>query len=131
MENDFDREIELASDPWLGWARTVLSLGGFVYALMAIGLGPLMSLQFWVDDAVPKGLAIAMTLVFCVMSLVLGGLFALVQFAASSGLASGKKWAWIAGLVVGAIYLPSCTCFPFGAVILYGLLNEKTRKLFT
>jgi uncharacterized membrane protein (DUF2068 family) len=127
----FDREIELASDPWLGWARTVLNLGGAFYLLMALGLGPLMSLQLWVDPNIPQGVAIGLTLVFYLMALVMCGGFAALQFAAASGLAGGRKWAWIAGLVVGAIYLPSCTCLPFGAVILFGLLNEKTRRLFS
>lgn len=126
----FDRELELATDPWLGWARTVLSLGGFAYLLFALFLGPLMSLQLWLDPNVDTTMAVVFTVVFTVISIVVCGPLSLVQFAASSGLGNGRKWAWFAGLAVGLLYLPSCTCFPFGAVILYGLLNEKTRRLF-
>jgi hypothetical protein len=38
-------------------------------------------------------------------------------------------WAWIAGLVVGVLYIPSLF-LPFGAMIFFGLLPETSRKEF-
>jgi hypothetical protein len=40
-----------------------------------------------------------------------------------------RFWAWIAGLVVGALYAPSLF-LPLGVMILVGLLSEGSRKEF-
>lgn len=40
-----------------------------------------------------------------------------------------KYWAWIAGLIVGGLYIPSLF-FPFGAMIFIGLLTNASRKEF-
>ena len=40
-----------------------------------------------------------------------------------------KFWAWIAGVIVGALYAPSLF-LPFGIMILVGLLAEGSRKEF-
>ncbi len=40
-----------------------------------------------------------------------------------------KYWAWVAGLIIGAIYLPSLY-LPFGVLILIGLLSGSTRLEF-
>jgi hypothetical protein len=40
-----------------------------------------------------------------------------------------KFWAWVAGLIVGALYAPSLF-LPLGVMILIGLLSESSRNEF-
>jgi len=40
-----------------------------------------------------------------------------------------KFWAWVAGLIIGALYAPSLF-LPFGIMILVGLLAEGSRSEF-
>ena len=40
-----------------------------------------------------------------------------------------RYWAWIAGLVVGGLYVPSLF-LPLGVMIFVGLLSDSTRKEF-
>ena len=130
MDADFDRELELASDAGIGYARSVLSFCGAVYLALALLLGPLLSAPLLLDDGAGTGLKVAMLAFNSLLAVVFSGGFAVVNFVAGSGLARGKKWAWVVAIGLGAIYLASA-CFPFGAVVLYGVLNEKTRKLFS
>jgi hypothetical protein len=51
------------------------------------------------------------------------------NFAAAVGLRRRKKWAWIAALVLAALYATSI-CLPFGAVIGYALLRGDVRRQF-
>jgi hypothetical protein len=124
-----ERLIEIALDPWVGWSRTALWFCGVVYVLFGLTLGPLMAAPFMLDPTMPEGLGVGLAVVMTVISLVICGGFGLLNFVAAAGLGRGAKWGWILAVVVGAIYLPS-GCFPFGGIILYGMLNDRTRKLF-
>jgi hypothetical protein len=124
-----ERLIEIALDPWVNYTRYALWFCGAIYFLFGLGLGPLMSAPFLLDPTIPENMGMIMAVVFTLVTLVICGGFALLNFIAAAGLARGAKWGWILAVVVGAIYLPSA-CVPFGAVILYGMLNDRTRKLF-
>jgi hypothetical protein len=54
---------------------------------------------------------------------------AVANFAAAVGLSRGAKWAFIATLVLAALYVTSI-CFPFGGVMLYALLRRDVRERF-
>jgi hypothetical protein len=124
-----ERLIEIALDPWVGYARMALWFCGVVYFLFGLTLGPLMAMPFLMDPTLPENMGVILAVVFTVVTLVICGGFGLLNFVAAAGLGRGARWGWILALVVGAIYLPSA-CVPFGAVIMYGMLNDRTRKLF-
>lgn len=125
-----ERMIEILLDPWVTWSRYTLWFCGVAYFLIGLTFGPLMAAPFLLDPNMPEGLGIGMAVVFGLFTLVICGGFGLMNFVAASGLGRGAKWGWILTLVVGAIYLPS-GCFPFGGILMYGMLNDRTRKLFT
>jgi uncharacterized membrane protein YedE/YeeE len=69
-----------------------------------------------------------------IFTVIMGGFIFLVSivvsflnFVVAYGLKKRRKWAWIGGLILGAIYTASI-CFPFGAVILFALF--KNQKAF-
>lgn len=124
--DEFERLDILNNDGALTWSRYLLFFAGFAYLLMACGFpfyftGYAMPPEAGASPIIAWAVAIVCSLMF--------GFFAILNFAASSGLANGKKWAWVLSLVLGALYLPSC-CFPFGALILFALLREKVRSVF-
>ena len=45
------------------------------------------------------------------------------------GLKENKYWAWVAGIVISALSIPSFY-FIFGILGLMGLLNKETKKAF-
>src|SRR5688572_4224084 len=124
-----ERLIEIALDPWVNYSRYTLWFCGVAYVLLGIGLGPLMAAPLFLDPSIPEGMGTGLAIGFTLFSLVLCGGFGLVNFVAASGLGRGAKWGWILSLVLGAIYLPTA-CLPFGGVLMFGMLNDRTRKLF-
>jgi len=135
MPNDFvpptdpeERAIEIALDAWVGYCRTVLWFCGLVYIALGLTLGPLAGLPL-LGDPNNRTMGIVLTVVYTLASLVVGGGLGLVNVIAASALGRGKKWGWYLTVALGALYLPSACCL-FGAVLLYGTLNDKTRKLF-
>lgn len=62
-------------------------------------------------------------------TLVLCGGTGVFNFVAAWALGRGKRWGWISSVILGGIYAPS-GCFPFGGLILYGLLQDKVRKIY-
>jgi hypothetical protein len=127
-EDPEERLIEIALDPWIGYARSTLWFCGLVYIVLGLALGPLMGLPM-LSDPDTRTMGIVLTLVYTVVCLVFCGGFGVFNLAAASGLGRGKKWAWIAAVAIGGIYAPSACCL-FGVVLLYGMLNDKTRRLF-
>lgn len=119
---------ELALDPWVGRSRLVLWFCGAMYLLLGVVLGvlfPLGSLADSSSEAPPMVVAVVMGVL---MFLVSAG-WGLFNFVVAWGLGRGARWAWICGVIIGGIYAPSI-CLPLGAVLLYGLLNDATRKAY-
>ena len=67
--------------------------------------------------------------VMAVPLLVVGIACGVGNFVIARGLSQRKKWAWIAGVVVGCIYAPS-GCVPFGVVVLYALLRTGVKDAY-
>ena len=114
--------------PALRFARWTLVFCGLMYILMGVGAGPLVAWSVQADhpgEPVSSGFTVGLSLV---MFLFIAG-FGSLNFVAVWGLGRGAKWAWIMALVLGGIYLPS-GCFPFGAIVLYGLLKDEVRKAY-
>lgn len=122
-----ERGIEILLDPWIQYARWGLWFGGAWNLLMGLALGPLSSLSFWSD---PDGqvFALVMTVVLTVVTLAIFGVFGAACVVAANGIGRGSRWAWYLGVGLGVLYLPGC--WPLGGVVLFGLLKDKTRKLF-
>ena len=95
-------------------------------AVMGFMLGPIMGLEQ--RPGAPPMPDAFLTVMGVVMFVMCAG-FGAANFVAAWGLARGAKWAWFVTVIVGGIYAPS-GCLPFGVVLLYGMLNERTRKTF-
>ncbi|MEZ4238615.1 MAG: hypothetical protein R3F59_21185 [Myxococcota bacterium] len=134
MSDPFDPPEDphwITGDPWITACRGVLWFTGACYLLLGLASGPLFGFATMVDPetkAPPEIALVAGAVGGGVMLVVCGGIAA-VNFAAAWGLVRGRMWAWVLTLIVGGIYAPS-GCLPFGAVLLYGVLNERTRKRF-
>jgi hypothetical protein len=120
------------------FATVSLHLSAFLYFL--VGLGMLALFVFWLPfehaasempqrrqlgtgqrDDVGLGIGLFMFL-FC-LALIVG-----IEVVAY-GLERRKFWAWIAGLCIFGLYVPSLF-FPLGAFGLWGLLDEGSRAEF-
>jgi hypothetical protein len=100
-------------------AVVCLHISAGLYVLIGVALVPMFL------DADPSGLGMAFaagTLVFC---LALAGGIEFVVW----GLGRRKFWAWVAGLCLFGLYVPSLF-FPLGALGLWGLLDEGSRAEF-
>ena len=85
-------------------------------------IGPLMFL-FLEGDDIGLGLALAGgVFMFCLV--LVAGIEVVVY-----GLHRRKFWAWVAGLCIFGLYLPSLF-LPLGALGLWGLLDADTRREF-
>ncbi len=120
-------------DPWVSWVSMALYATGAMYALIGvifaagmvgIGFGA-MTDAAGSDGPVTLAVLTGQGVVILVVMLA----FATVNFVGGWGFARQAKWGWFVALVLGCIYAPSL-CFPIGAVILYGCLNDRTRKTF-
>lgn len=115
-------------DPWPGYVAAALVLAGLGYLVFAVVFPLLLDFAMELDRQAgkptppPEGRAV----MFGVFALLCAG-FAAVNFVGAWGVKKRTKWGWIVGICLGGLYAPSI-CLPFGAVILYGLLNERTRK---
>src|SRR5690242_17836084 len=105
--------------------RTTLTIVCFhISAVLYVLFGVfLLLLPRLVDtsESYSSGLAVFL-LLFC-LALAVG-----VEFLAA-GLRRRRFWAWIAGIVVSGIYVPSLF-LPLGALGLWGLLATGSRKAF-
>ena len=103
----------------IGMAIVCLHISAVLYLLV----GALLPLLFVSRDMTGADLTFGLGfLVFC-LALVCGIEFVVV------GLKRRKFWAWIAGLCIFGIYLPSLF-LPLGALGLWGLLDSGSRKEF-
>lgn len=121
-------DIDLASDGWLKAARYSLVFTGVCYLLL-VPLGPFIAMSEFHEAHAPRGFNLGFTIGFTLMLLVVGGGLAAANFVAARGIKNGKRWAWLTGVILGALYAPSI-CLPFGVVILYGLLREPVRNFY-
>jgi hypothetical protein len=126
MEDEEDR------DPWLSWVPMLLyGVGGLYFLLgvgslvMLIGAGGLAASAGTDDGAVMLGVMVAEALVIAAVTFGFGA----VNIAGGYGFGQKAKWGWFTALILGGMYAPSA-CLPFGIAILYGCLNERTRKTF-
>jgi hypothetical protein len=120
---------DLRGDPWVLAARYILWFCGVSYLLIGlgcIGIFAAMPLLAEPSDDFPP---LFVWIPFALLSLGLTVGVALVNVAAAVGLGRGRRWAWIVTLILGATYAPSA-CLPFGAVLLYAMLNDRTRRRY-
>jgi hypothetical protein len=131
MTNPFDAtdDVEFFLDPWVGYSRMTLFFVGGAYVLLGAAMGLAFPSLLAADPTVDPEVALAMGGTFGVIIFVFCAFFGVLNFLAAFGLGQRAKWAWIMTLILGAIYAPSA-CLPFGAVLLYGMLNDRTRKAF-
>jgi hypothetical protein len=125
----FDPDAIPEPDTWVTVSQAVLVFCGVSYLLIGVlgGLG--MGLAFSMDPTIDPALGVPFGIGFGVMMFLMGAFFGGLNFVAAWGLKSRAKWAWIMTLVLGAIYAPS-GCMPLGMLLLFGMLNDKTRKNF-
>ena len=128
--DNIDRMGAVSERKWIGRVRGILYLVGVMYIVLGVVGAPLISMGFMndpslTDDPVAPWLGYGTgALMFCC-----SGGFGIFNFIAARGLKSGRKWAWILSLCLGGIYAPSA-CLPFGALILFGLLQADVRSVF-
>lgn len=126
-------EIESFDTPpaelsWVRYTRWILSFCGALYVLMGVFSPLILKLVSAMDkqgEPMPTGILVGLGLFLVVIC---GG-FGVLNLVAAWGLGQRRKWAWVLAVVVGGIYAPSA-CLPFGALILYGMLNERVRKVY-
>ncbi len=90
-----------------------------ISAVLYFGLGCLVLFLFLSLDRIAHGLVL---FVFC-LALAVG-----IEIV-NSGLRRRKFWAWVAGLCVFAVYVPSLF-IPLGVLGLWGLLDAGSRAEF-
>lgn len=105
----------------LTMANTCLHISAALYLALGFGMGPLLT---WLDEGEGELPAFLGTflLVFC---LILAGGIEVV----AHGIRRRKFWAWVAGLCIFGLYLPSLF-LPLGALGLWGLLDAGSRAEF-
>jgi len=108
----------------IGMAVVCLHISAVLYLL--VGILPLLFFFLSEDTSGAEatlGIALSIGLLVLCLALIAG-----VEFVAS-GLRRRKFWAWIAGLCIFAIYLPTLF-LPLGAIGLWGLLDTGSRREF-
>lgn len=117
----------IQQDPLLRYARWSLVFCGTMYVLLGLGFSGLFILMPLLEPQ--KGFPLLFGAVLGFFALLLCAGLGVVNFLVARDLARGRKWAWIGGLILGALYAPSI-CLPFGVLILYALLRESIRRAF-
>ena len=102
-------------------AVTCLHISASIYFLLGLGG---FAFSFVVDPSVPAS-DVAILWIGIAMCVGFGAFVEVVAW----GLRNRKFWAWIAGLIVFALYVPSLF-IPLGVLGLMGLLNEASRREF-
>lgn len=112
-------------EKWIDYARYTLIFCWVCYVFLAFLGFPIAYLatledRTLSDDEKLLFIGILGGLLF-VISIIIG----VLNFAVSDGLKKRRKWAWIGGLILGILYVPSA-CLPFGGVILYAMIKNQT-----
>jgi len=113
--------IDLDNDGWLKAAIGSLWFCGVTYVL----IGLLFPLIFLAGPGASEGEGLIMFA--CLLPV--GVACAVGNFVVARALSQRKKWGWIGGIVVGAIYAPS-GCLIFGGIILYALLRPGFKDAY-
>jgi hypothetical protein len=100
-------------------AVVCLHLSALIYILIGIGLCVILAMENNANSLI--GFSI------CLFTMI-GALVSVIEVIAY-GLTQRKFWAWVAGLIVFGIYVPSLF-LPLGALGLWGLLDENSRREF-
>ncbi|MCB9686431.1 MAG: hypothetical protein H6735_15425 [Alphaproteobacteria bacterium] len=124
------RELQVFEDPWVGRSRTILKVGGTFFLVVGVLSGPLSTSAVWVQPDVSVVMALGVTFLATLAALGLFATVGILNFVASAGLKRGARWGWILTVLIGLLYTVSL-CMPFGLALLYGMLNERTRKSYT
>jgi len=117
-----------ADFPWVQYTRYTLIFTGIAYVVLGMAIGPLFFFMSQLEknsEEFPPGLAILLG----VISFFFCAAFGAVNFVASYGLRTGRKWGWIMSVIIGGLYAPS-GCMLFGVLILYGMLNDPVRRFY-
>jgi hypothetical protein len=115
--------------PMVRIASWVMFFLGGIYGIMGLAFGAIYgTAPLW-----GGGMNGEEQVIFVVLGVFFGlfmiGLFAAPMILAGYGLRQGKMWAWVITVCVGGLFLTSA-CMPFGAFLLYAMLNEVTREAF-
>lgn len=125
-----DRQLAAQALPNMGLARIALWVAAAFYGLLGLAMPPLLYMSFSLDpDFQGDPAAPWFGAVFGAFGGLCCGGVGVLNAAVAVGLGRGSKWAWIGGLILGGMYLPSI-CLPFGAVIYLALLQTEARALF-
>ena len=113
-------------------ATVCLHLSAVLYAIIAIGIVPFFAMLSDLDkqsgNPPPPELAEMMSVMGIFMAVLCVALIIGIEFVAA-GLRKRRFWAWVAGLCIFGLYLPSIF-FPLGALGMWGLLDEGSRAEF-
>ncbi len=132
MTDEIDRTLAASELPWIRYARTTLQIVGVGYIVLGLATAPLIYFSFMSDPDIATtlggaGPAIAISIAAFTLLFAVG--LGALNFFAASGLRYGRKWSWFATLILGLLYVPSL-CLPFGAILLYAMLQERVRTLY-
>ncbi|MCB9778858.1 MAG: hypothetical protein H6742_09865 [Alphaproteobacteria bacterium] len=108
---------------WVRITQATLVFVGLCYLALGVAMVPLAPFMLETDQGDPLAGAFGVILFFVC------AVFGAFNFVVAWGLGTRAKWAWIAGIVLGAMYAPS-GCMPFGVAVLYGLLCADGRAEF-
>lgn len=103
----------------VGMAIVCLHISAVLYLLIGLLMFPLLMVLDESGEAKPVALFL---LLFCLA--LVAGIEAVVF-----GLRHRKFWAWVAGIILFGLYVPSLF-LPLGALGLWGLLDEGSRAEF-
>lgn len=107
----------------VGMAIVCLHLSAVLYVLLGVGL---LVLVLAIGEA---GAAKSVEFLFVILMFLMCLALAIAIEFVVHGLHYRKKWAWIVGIVMFGIYLPSLF-FPLGALGLWGLLDAGSQAEF-
>ncbi len=128
--SDFGYDVP---DPWMRYTPWILYVVGALYMMLGfvsvVLFGGFAALVASVAQSQDDMLGAMMMVAYAASLFVVGVGFGAVNFAAGAGFGRRSKVGWFATVILGAIYLGSA-CMPFGLAILYGALNDRTRKSF-
>ena len=103
----------------IGLATICLHISAGLYVIVGLVLFPV----FMSDDETGLGLLFAVVTLLLCLALASG-----IEFVVY-GLRRRKFWAWVAGLCIFGLYVPSLF-LPLGAIGLWGLLDSGSRTEF-
>lgn len=123
-----ERRVDVSDLEWVKYTRWTLWFCAASYVLLGAIFSGVFVLALSADPEM-EGASLVFALPMGLFMFASCAMIGAVNVLAAHGLAMGARWGWILALVLGGIYAPS-GCMPVGAVILYGLLNERVRKAF-